>query len=74
VQLKTILNLVERHKSFVYQDARWADPEAKTAIEIPIDPRANSRAICSGCGQPAPLYDRLAARRFEFVPLWQIAV
>ena len=74
MQLKTILNLVERHKSFVYQDARWADPEVKTAIEIPIEPRANSRAICSGCGQPAPLYDCLAARRFEFVPLWQIAV
>ena len=74
MQLKTILNLVERHKSFVYQDARWADPEVKTAIEIPIEPRANSRAICSGCGQPAPSYDRLASRRFEFVPLWQIAV
>ena len=74
MQLKTILNLVERHKSFVYQEARWVDPLAKTAIEIPIEPRANGRAICSGCGQPAPGYDRLAERRFEFVPLWQIAV
>ena len=74
VQLKTILNHVERHKSFVYQEARWVDPETKRAIEIPIQPRANGRAICSGCGQPAPGYDRLAERRFEFVPLWQIAV
>ena len=74
MQLKTILNHVERHKSFVYQEARWADPETKTEIEIPIQPRANSRAICSGCGQKAPGYDRLAKRRFEFVPLWQIAV
>lgn len=47
VQLKTILNHVERHKSFVYQDARWADPQTKQEIEIPIEPRANSRAICS---------------------------
>jgi len=54
VQLKTILNHVERHKSFVYQEARWVDPATKTAIEIPIQPRANGRAICSGCGQPAP--------------------
>ena len=38
VQLKTILNHVERHKSFVYQDARWADPATKTQIEIPIEP------------------------------------
>jgi len=74
VQLKTILNHVERHKSFVYQDARWADPTSKTEIEIPIEPRANGRAICSGCGQPAPGYDRLPERRFEFVPLWQISV
>ena len=80
VQLKTILNHVERHKSFVYQEARWVDPATKTAIEIPIQPRANGRAICSGCGQPAPGYDRLAERRFGPpcgrcpVPLWQIAV
>ena len=74
VQLKTILNHVERYKSFVYLEARWADPSTKTAIEIPIEPRANSRAICSGCGKPAPGYDRLRARRFEYVPLWRIAV
>ena len=72
--LKTILNHVERHKSFVYQEARWADPKTKTAIEIPIEPRANGRAICSGCGQQRPGYDRLRERRFEYVPLWQISV
>ena len=74
MQLKTILNHVERHKSFVYQEARWTDPETKTEIEIPIQPRANSQAICSTCGKPAPGYDQLPQRRFEFVPLWQIAV
>jgi transposase len=74
VQLKTIVNHVERHKSFVYQRARWADPLTKTEIEIPIEPRSNSRAICSGCGQQAAGYDRLPPRRFEYVPLWQIAV
>jgi len=74
VQLKTILNHVERHKSFVYQEARWTDPRVKTEIEIPIEPRANGRPLCSGCGREAPGYDRLPPRRFEFVPLWQIAV
>lgn len=74
MQLKTILNYVERHKSFVYQEARWADPETKTAIEIPIEPRANGRALCSVCGEAAPCYDRRPPRRFEYVPLWQIAV
>ena len=74
MQLKSILNHVERHKSFVYQEGRWGDPATKTEIEIPIEARANGRAICSGCDQPAPGYDRLPERRFEFVPLWQIAV
>jgi len=74
VQLKTILNHVQRHKSFVYKKARWADPQTKRTIEILIESRANSHAICSGCDCPAPGYDRQPERRFEFVPLWQIAV
>lgn len=73
MQLKTILNRVERHKSFVYGEPRWAD-DARSAIEVPIEPRANGRPVCSGCGKRRPGYDRLKPRRFEFVPLWQIAV
>ena len=74
MQLKTILNSVEKPKSFVYQESRWANPKTKTEIEIPIEPRMNSSAICSGCARPAPGYDRLPERRVEFVPLWQIAI
>jgi len=74
VQLKTILNLVEPHKSFVYKKVQWADPETKTEIEVRIEPRSNGHAICSGCGQRASGYDRLAERRFEFVPWWRFAV
>ena len=74
MQLKTILNHVEPYKSFVYKKACWSDPGTKRTIEILIQPRTNGRAICTGCGQPAPGYDRLPERRFEFVPLWQIAV
>ena len=67
MQLKTILNSVEKPKSFVYQESRWANPKTKTEIEIPIEPRMNSSAICSGCARPAPGYDRLPERRVEFV-------
>ena len=73
MQLKTILNRVERYKSFVYGEPRWAD-DARSTIEVPIEPRANGRPICSGCGKRRPGYDRLPPRRFEFVPLWEIAV
>jgi transposase len=74
MQLKTILNRIEHFKSFVYKDVSWSDPENKTAIEVRIEARANSHAICSGCGLPAPGYDTLDERRFEYVPLWNIAV
>lgn len=74
MQLKTILNYVEPYKSFVYKKARWSDPQMKTAIEIVIEPRANSHAICAKCNCRAPGYDRLPTRQFEFVPLWQIPV
>jgi transposase len=74
MQLKSILNYVERHKSFVYQEPRWIKEEGRRVIEVPIEPRANGRPICSGCGRPGPGYDRLPARRFEFVPLWGIAM
>ena len=33
-------------------------------------PRQGTPAICSRCHQPAPGYDRLPERRFEFIPLW----
>lgn len=74
MQLKTILNSVQPYKSFVYKKASWVANSAQPMIEILIEPRKNSRPICSGCGQPGPGYDRLPVRRFEFVPLWQIAI
>lgn len=72
--LKTILNHVQRHKSFVYGKVKWGDPETESSLKVEIHPRANSKAICSGCGCPGPGYDRLETRCFEFVPLWGIAV
>jgi transposase len=74
MQLKSILNRVQRYKSFVYGKTQWVENAARPTIEVRIEPRANSRPICSGCGHRGPGYDRLPERRFEFVPLWQIAV
>ena len=75
MQFKRILNRVEPHESFVYTQATFVERgRAEPCIEVQIEPRASGRAICSGCGKKRPGYDRLAARRFEFVPLWNIAV
>ncbi len=74
MQLKTILNRVEKFKSFVYGKVRWVDDAERPTIEVQIEARRNGHPICSGCHHPAPGYDRLPERRFEFVPLWGIAV
>jgi transposase len=74
MQLKTILNRVEPFKSFVYGKASWVEGAGRTALEVELHARKNGRAICSGCGRPGPGYDRLPERRFEFVPLWGMAV
>ena len=74
MQLKAILNRVEKQRSFVYSHLVMTEQEGRPVIEVTIQPRANGKAICSGCRQQRPGYDRLAVRRFEFVPLWNIAV
>jgi len=73
MQLKTILNRVERHKSFVYGTVCFAGAD-RSSLEVTVQERANGRPICSGCGRCGPGYDRLPQRRYEFVPLWALAV
>ena len=73
--LKTILNRIERHKSFGYGKIRMLEEDGKLAIEVEVEARANGRPVCSGCGDPRSSYDRMPQpRRFEYVPLWGMAV
>jgi transposase len=74
MQLKTILNRVEPFKSFVYGKAKWVEGPGRPTLEVALHARKNGRATCSGCGRPGPGYDRLPERRFDFVPLWGMAV
>jgi transposase len=73
MQLKTILNRVQKHSSFVYTGARFVEGEP-VELEIELRARRGSRAVCAGCGRRGPTYDRLSPRRFQFVPLWGILV
>ena len=68
MELITILNCCHRFRGFVYHRATFS-PDHKS-IEISVRPRKGSTAVCSRCHQPAPGYDQLAERRFEFIPLW----
>ena len=74
MQLKTILNRIEKFKCFVYGKVELVEELGQLALLVHVLPRANSSPICSGCGKPCPGYDTLDPRRFEYVPLWGIAV
>ena len=74
MQLKTILNRIQKFNCFVYGSVRWVEDAQEPTIEADLRPRANSRPICAGCGHKRPGYDRLPTRRFEFVPMWGIKV
>jgi transposase len=75
VQVKTILNHVQKFKSFVYGRANWKELSDKNrALYVEVFARRNSQPLCSGCGKVGPGYDKLEQRTFEFVPLWGIAV
>ena len=72
MELITILNHCHRHRGFVYQNAHFS-PDKKS-IEVEVRPRQGAAAVCSGCHKPAPGYDHLPKRRFEFLPFWGILV
>jgi transposase len=74
MRIQTILNRVEKFKSFVYSNARLEELEDGPALVVKVLPRKNSRPHCSGCGRPGAVYDHLPERRFEFVPIWGIVV
>lgn len=74
MHIRTILNRIAKYKGFVYGLEEWVEEREGVRIEIPIQARKGSRAVCSGCGKKAPGYDTLPARRFEFIPFWGILV
>ena len=74
MRIQTILNRVEKFKSFVYGEAWLEEQVGGPALVVQVIPRKNNRPYCSGCLKRGRPYDRLEERRFEFVPLWGILV
>jgi transposase len=74
MQVKTILNRIQKYQGFVYGDVRFEEQRDGWALTVDVYPHARNRPVCSGCQQRGRSYDRLAPRRFEFVPLWGLRV
>ena len=72
--IKTIMNRIEKHKSFIYTSFKLVEESEKLSLEVGVEPRKNNQPICSGCQTAGPTYDHLPQRRFQYVPLWGIEV
>jgi transposase len=71
VDLTVVLNRCHRFPGFVYGKNSFLGDH----IHVDVQPRKGSKAICSGCGRPGPVYDTAPRpRQFQFVPLWGFLV
>jgi len=74
MHLRVILNRIQKQPGFVYEAFHLKQKGDRLVLDIGVRSRANRKAVCSGCGCQRSGYDRLAPRRFEFVPLWGVLV
>jgi transposase len=67
------LNRIQHFAGFVYQEVQMRSHRGKAQrIDITVEAHQSIRAKCSVCHRPAPGYDQLPQRSWEFVPLWGI--
>ena len=72
--VKTILNKVEKFKSFVYGECTFKKIGNKPSIIVEVAARKNAKGLCPECHKPSPSYDKQPLRRYQYVPLWNIPV
>jgi transposase len=72
--IKTLLNKVERFKSFIYGDSRLAVVGGADALIIDIKARRNSKPECPECGKRGKTHSTQPVRLFEYMPIWAFKV
>ena len=73
--VKTILNKIEKCKSFVYEDqSNFRMIHGDEALIIKVRPRRNTIGLCKICNNKCKCYDTLNSRLYEYVPLWGFQV
>ena len=68
--IKTVLNRLERFKSFVFGAVTFQVVHGSEALVIEIKARANSKPECPECGKRCKKRDTQPAQLFEYVPFW----
>lgn len=76
VTVKTLLNLTQPFRGFVYRCVRLVGPEgaSQPKVEVRVEPHAQGCPRCSRCLLPCSGYDTLPERCWKHVPLWGIPV
>lgn len=76
MHIQRLLNHTHPIKGWSYQNARLSGKRGAEVIEVEVVPFRRCRPLCSHCGSPGSVYDHGhgAARRFSFVPLWNMPV
>jgi transposase len=69
--LVTLLNKIEKFKSFVYKDAHFELVNGEEAIVVDIEPRKNAKPVCRICLKKCGTHATEKPRLFEYVPLWK---
>ena len=74
MRIQTILNRVEKFKSFVHGEARLEEHDDGPALVVQMNLGRTVGCSARVAGAWVHAYDRLEERRFEFVPFWGILV
>lgn len=72
--VKTILNSLEKFKSFVYGKCYFEGKLYNRALIVEVLSRKGTKGRCITCMKPSPGYDKQPTRRYQYVPLWNIPV
>lgn len=72
--IKTILNKIEKFKSFIYGKITLERISGTVSLIVEVKARQNAKGICPKCGKRKATYDTQPARLFEYVPVWGIPV
>ena len=60
MQLKTILNRIQKHPGFVFERAQFVECREGIQIHVCIRERPGSYPVCSGCGKKCKPFAKLA--------------
>ena len=72
--IKTVLNRLERYKSFVFGAVTFQVVNGSEALVVEIKSRTNSKPECPECGKRGNKRDTQPTRLFEYVPIWAFKV